>query len=106
MGIALRILAYRNKYLTSLIIAYVCLLLTTIVDLSVPELIRRVIDCGIQASNASRHSCDATVDPMDLVKLASLAIVGLTAFKGIFLFGQQYLAEYGAQATAYDIRNE
>jgi ATP-binding cassette, subfamily B, multidrug efflux pump len=72
----------------------------------VPELIRRVIDCGIQGGSGVHAGCDATADPMELVKMAALLIVGLTAFKGIFLFGQQYLAEYGAQATAYDIRND
>jgi len=104
--IALRILAYRNKYLTSLIVAYVCLILSTVVDLIAPELIRRVIDCSLPTDASAATTCPAAGDPMDLVKFAALLIVGLTVFKGVFLFGQQYLAEYGAQATAYDIRNE
>src|SRR4051794_25141028 len=104
MQIALRILAYRNKYLTSLIVAYLCLVASTAVDLVVPELIRRVIDCTIRTGGTTGAACPLPSDPMDVVKFAALLIVGLTAFKGAFLFGQQYLAEYGAQATAYDIR--
>ncbi|HZT06952.1 MAG TPA: ABC transporter ATP-binding protein [Chloroflexota bacterium] len=106
MAIALRILAYRRKYWFTLAIAYLCLLASTAVDLTVPELIRRVIDCGIRATGTVHGACPTGVSQLDLVKGAALLVVGLTAFKGAFLFGQQYLAEYGAQATAYDIRND
>jgi len=106
LAIALRILGYRNKYWKSLVIAHVCLLLTTVADLIVPELIRRVIDCSIKTSGPQNAACSIGADPMDIVRTSALLIVGLTAFKGAFLFGQQYLAEYGAQATAFDIRND
>jgi ATP-binding cassette subfamily B protein len=106
VAIALRILGYRNKYWFTLAIAYGCLLLTTAIDLAVPELIRRVIDCSIGGGTGAHGECPAPGNPMELVKTAALLIIGLTAFKGVFLFGQQYLAEFGAQGTAYDIRNE
>ena len=81
-------------------------MVVTGIELSIPELIRRVIDCGIRVGPVSAANCPAAVDPMSLVQGAALLIVGLTVVKGAFQFGQGYLGEYGAQGIAYDIRND
>ncbi len=106
MGTALRIARYFRKYWFTTAVAYVCLMVATGIELAVPELIRRVIDCGIRAGGISSANCPEVGDPMDLVRGAALLIVGLTVVKGAFHFGQGYLGEYGAQGIAYDIRND
>ncbi len=109
MAIAVRLLTYFKKYWVAVLIAYVCLLLTTAVDLTIPELIRRVIDCGIRigpGSAAAAAACPQLDDPMQLVTNVVLVIMGLTLLKGLVQFGQGYLGEYGAQGIAYDLRNQ
>jgi ATP-binding cassette subfamily B protein len=101
------LLSYLKKYWITASIAYVCLLIGTGIDLYVPQLLRSVIDCAVRGQGgAVKTTCASTPDPLELVRNAALLIVGLTVMKGLFTFGQTYLAEYGAQSTAYDIRNE
>jgi ATP-binding cassette subfamily B protein len=109
MAIVLRLLSYFGKYWAAVTVALVCLLLATIIDLTIPELIRRVIDCGIRAGTASaqaRAACPMVADPMQIAYSAVALIIGLTMVKGLLQFGQGYLGEYGAQGIAYDLRNE
>jgi ABC-type multidrug transport system fused ATPase/permease subunit len=102
MHVAFRILSYTRKYWLTAVTAYICLMLGLIIDLTVPQLIRKAIDDGIRLSSSS----SGTGEPIDLVRNISLLLVGLTVIKGIFQFGQTYLAEFGAQGIAYDIRND
>ena len=106
MAIGFRIFKYFRKYALATGVAYVCLMVVTGIELSIPELIRRVIDCGIRTGGTTPASCPPMSDPMSLVQGAALLIVGLTVVKGGFQFGQGYLGEYGAQGIAYDIRND
>ena len=87
-------------------VAYVCLMLGLCIDLFVPELIRRVIDCGTSVGVAPQAGCFPLENPADVVRNATLLILGLTVLRGTFQFGQSYLAEYGAQGIAYDIRTD
>jgi len=105
MAIAFRIFKYFRKYWVATGVAYFCLMVVTGIELSIPALIRRVIDCGIRAGGAAPADCPPG-DPMALVQTAALLIVGLTVVKGGFQFGQGYLGEFGAQGIAYDIRND
>ncbi len=109
MAIGLRLFSYFKKYWPAVVVAYVCLMLTTAIDLMIPQLIRRVIDCGMRvgpSSGSATASCPALPDPMQLVSGVVAVILGLTVVKGLLQFGQGYLGEYGAQAIAYDLRNE
>ena len=106
MAIAFRIAKYFRKYWLATLTAYICLMVATGVELVIPDLIRRVIDCGLRLGGASLAGCPATADPMSIVQGAALLIVALTVVKGAFHFGQGYLGEYGAQGIAYDIRND
>ena len=101
-----RLASYLRRYWLTSTLGYLCLVLGLGIDLTVPELIRRVIDCGIRGHTLSAAVCPADVPPLDLVRAAALLILGLTVLKGLFQFGQTYLAEYGAQGLAYDIRND
>ena len=106
MAIAFRIFKYFRKYWLATAVAYACLMVVTGIELAIPELIRRVIDCGIRTGGVTPLGCPETADPMSIVQTAALLIVGLTVLKGAFQFGQGYLGEYGAQGIAYDIRND
>jgi ATP-binding cassette, subfamily B, multidrug efflux pump len=106
---ALRILGYYRNYWHAPTAALVFLFLATGIELYVPDLIRQVIDCGVKIGGgqvSSRTVCPITTDPLALVWHAAAMIIGLTVLKGLFQFGHGYLGEYGAQAIAYDIRNE
>ncbi len=109
MRTALRILSYLRKYWLATSGAYLCLIFATAVDLTIPSLIRQVIDCGIRVGGGTESlpvHCDAGVDPMSIVTWAVFLIVGLTVLKGFFHFGQGYLGAYSAQGVAYDLRNQ
>ncbi|MBM2809745.1 MAG: putative transporter [Chloroflexi bacterium] len=109
MQIAWRLIGYLRRYWLACGAAYTCLLVVTGVELFIPSLLRRGIDCGMKASGAAEklaNGCPADTDPLTVVGGAALAIVGLTLVKGAFQFGQGYLGEYGAQRVAYDLRNE
>ncbi len=93
MKILLRLLGYLKPYWRQTILAYLSLLMVTILGLVVPWLIKQVLDVGL----AQRE--------YTFLALAAWAVVGVTAFKAIFAFGQQYLSEWLAQRVAYDVRN-
>jgi ABC-type multidrug transport system fused ATPase/permease subunit len=107
MAILLRILSYFRQYWFATATAYGCLLVVTGIELYVPDLIRQVIDCGIGGGASSRSVCPGgSGDPLAVVAHAALLVLGLTVLKGGFQFGQGYLGEYGAQRTAYRLRND
>ncbi|HEY3118304.1 MAG TPA: ABC transporter ATP-binding protein [Chloroflexota bacterium] len=109
MNIAARLISYYRRFWGALALGFFCLFCVTGIELTVPELIRRVIDCGIRAGFSAydpHTACPSGVSPLSLVAGAALLIVVLTFVKGVFLFGQSYLGEYGAQHVAYDVRND
>lgn len=94
MRILVRLLGYlgRHRGLTALGIG--SLLIGLALQLTVPLLIKAVIDQGILGG-----------DP-NLLLWASLGVVGFTLLQGIFHYGRQYLLEALAQRVAYDMRND
>ncbi|HEX9880193.1 MAG TPA: ABC transporter ATP-binding protein [Candidatus Binatia bacterium] len=109
METALRILGYLRKYWLATLGAYFCLIAVTAVDLSIPRLIRDVIDCGMRVGVESRSpagTCTPGADPMGLVAWSVFTMIGLIAVKGLFQFGQGYLGAYSAQGVAYDLRSQ
>ncbi len=94
MRYLLRLLGYLKPYWGRAVIAYCCLLTVTALNLVVPWLIKQVLDVGL-------------ADPTGRVLvMAALAVIGVTAGKTIFAFGQQYLMEWLSQRVAYDVRND
>ena len=109
MSTVIRILGYFRKYWLATLGAYVCLLVVAAVELSVPYLIRQIIDCGIKVGVGAHGlppHCSAGVDSMGLITWLVFLIVGLTVLKGFFHFGQGYLGAYSAQGIAYDLRSQ
>lgn len=90
----LRTLGYLRRYRTVTVLAYVSLLLMTILNLVVPKLLGWAIDFGITQGN-----------PGLLLQIAGL-LLALTLARGIFFFGQNYFSEVASQGVSYDVRNQ
>ncbi|MFQ6015994.1 MAG: ABC transporter ATP-binding protein [Anaerolineae bacterium] len=89
-----RLLKYMRSYSQRAILAYLCIAAVTLLNLTVPWLIKEVIDRGLAGGQRS------------FLLLAAAAIVGVNLFKSAFAFGQQYLTEWLSHRIAYDLRNE
>lgn len=88
-----RLLAYAGRYWQWLLLTIICLVTVAALDLLPPQLIRLIVDDALKGGN---HG---------MLPYYALGIVGLAIVTGVFRFGQQYLTEYTAQKTIYDIRN-
>ncbi|MSQ23779.1 MAG: ABC transporter ATP-binding protein [Chloroflexi bacterium] len=108
MHTGFRLFRYLGKYWRTTAIAYVCLLLVAVVELTVPNLVQRVIDCAIQGASGAQggRGCPAGVDAATLAGQAVLILLGLTVLKSGLNFGQGFLGQYGAQGIAFEVRNE
>ncbi len=93
MRILLRLAVFTQKYWARLLIAFICLLMTTAFSLVVPWVLREAIDTVIGQGERS------------FLILAAVAVVIASALRGIFAYGNNYLSEVASQKTAYDIRN-
>src|SRR5215213_3300213 len=93
MKILLRLMRYAYHYRVYTILAYVCLLLTTVLGLVQPLIIQQVIDRGIGQQ-------DVTV-----LYVASIALVLVNVGSSTLSFGMSFLNEFVSQRVAYDLRN-
>lgn len=93
MKILLRLTTFARKYRGWLLLAFLCLLLTTAFSLLVPRILREVIDTVLARSEGR------------FLILAAVAILGASALRGIFAYAHNYLSEAVSQKIAYDIRN-
>ncbi len=89
----LRLSVFVRKYWRHLFLAFVCLIATTVFGLAVPWFIREAIDTVMIRGEYS------------FLIVAAGAVVIASALRGLFAFGNQYLAEVTSQRTVYDIRN-
>lgn len=94
MSPLLRLLGYQRPYWLMTAGAYACVLLNALMTLAVPALIGVAVDQGIARRD------------LDLMASLSLAIVGLSALRGLAAFGQGYLAESAAQGVGYSLRKD
>ena len=88
-----RLRVYLRPYLPQVSISLVLLLLLTGLSLTIPEIIRRVIDVGLKQSEVSY-----------LIK-AALVLLGIGVLNAIFTYFQRYLSEWIAAHVGYDLRN-
>ncbi|MBI4299043.1 MAG: ABC transporter ATP-binding protein [Chloroflexi bacterium] len=93
MRIFLRLTAYALRYKRRLAAAYICLLGASISYLVIPKILGEAIDATLRSGASSQ------------LLLLAIAILGISAVRGIFAYGQTYLAESLSQRVAYDIRN-
>jgi ATP-binding cassette, subfamily B, multidrug efflux pump len=95
-----RAVAFLGKQRGSASIAYGALVIATLAQLAVPQLVQNMIDAITQgATAADRISGEA------LLINAALLIVLFAVMRGIFSFVQAFMAEKTSQGLAFDLRN-
>jgi len=94
MSAVIRVLSYLRKYWFLELLVILCLLGVTGLNIVVPLLIRIVIDDVIVRMDYG------------LLLVVVIAIIIVTALRGILAFAQRYTMEYVAQKVVYDIRNQ
>lgn len=99
--VVLRLLARLRRAWWIVLLAYGCLVGSVAFTVVVPALTQLVIDRGIGLSRDGAP----TGSVAKLAFYASL-IVAAAAVRGLFAYGQSYLAEYLSQRIAYDLRND
>ena len=93
MGILWRALSFLRPYWATAAGAVLSLLMVTAANLVLPQIIRRIIDDGIQGGHLS------------IVLWGALVLVGLAAMRGVFNFAQGFWSEKASQNVAFDVRN-
>lgn len=89
----LRLRVYLRPYWRQVMISLILLLVLTGLSLTIPEIIRQVIDVGLKQSEVSF-----------LIKSA-LILLGIGVLNSIFSYFQRYLSEWIASHIGYDLRN-
>ncbi|HJZ47697.1 MAG TPA: ABC transporter ATP-binding protein [Roseiflexaceae bacterium] len=96
-----RSLAYLGRQRGAVTAAYGALVIATLAQLVVPQLVQNMIDAITQgAAAADRMSGEA------LLINAALLIVLFAVMRGIFSFVQAFMAEKTSHGLAFDLRNE
>jgi len=93
MRIIWRLFGLLKKYWFWTLVSMLLLVATTLMQLAVPDFLKRAIDTGVTAGNRG------------ILVGMGLAIIGVSSLRGLLAFGQTYLSEYIGQKTAYDLRN-
>jgi ATP-binding cassette subfamily B multidrug efflux pump len=122
-----RAIRYLGKQRRSTTIAYAALLIATIAQLAVPQLVQNMIDAVTNGTIANAllkapafvqglavQQLGKTVDQVKLDQAnaesllisAALFIVAFAVMRGVFSFLQAYMAERTSQGVAFDFRNE
>ncbi|MGW8319430.1 MAG: ABC transporter ATP-binding protein [Candidatus Promineifilaceae bacterium] len=94
LGIYRRLLAYLRPFWKQVALGYSSMLMATLLNLLVPQIIKQAIDSGLAAGH--------------LLALwgAAAMILGLGIIRALFGFGQRYFGEWLTYIVAYDLRNE
>lgn len=94
LAIYRRLLGYLRPYLRQMILAYAAMLLATLMNLAVPQVIKRAIDQGLAAGTAQFLYWAGGV--ILLLALARVAVA----------FAHRFYGEWLTHRVAYDLRNE
>lgn len=123
-----RAIRYLGKHRRATVIAYIALLVATVAQLAVPQLVQNMIDAVTSgkfadmiltnvpaafqqlAANQLGKSIDQLkldqVNAQSLLVNAALFIVAFAVMRGVFSFVQAYMSEKVSQGIAFDFRNE
>ena len=93
MRILLRLFVFARKYWWLLLLAFICIGVSTVSSLAIPRIIGEGIDTVIGYGERS------------FLWLAAGILVGASALRGLAEYGSRYFREVASQKTAYDIRN-
>ncbi|MBC8444878.1 MAG: ABC transporter ATP-binding protein [Chloroflexi bacterium] len=94
MRMVLRMWSLVKPYRGRLSVAYACLLVGMALDLTIPWLLRQVIDVGVGGGRA------------DFMVTAGLIILGIGLGKAAVSFGQRYFSDWLAFRVSYDLKNK
>jgi ABC-type multidrug transport system fused ATPase/permease subunit len=94
IGVLVRCFGYLRRYWRVVAGAYLAVLVITGLNVSIPQLIRGIIDRGLTGGDLA------------YVRWAALLLLGLAAIKAVFTFWQQRWLEVASQNVAYDMRND
>lgn len=94
LGIYRRLLGYLSPYRPRAFMAYSSMIIATVLNLAVPQIIKAAIDIGLASGEVS-----ALIGPSALI----LGIGGVRAVAG---YGQRYFGEWLTHRVAYDLRND
>jgi ATP-binding cassette subfamily B protein len=89
-----RLLGYLKPYRRVVVIAYAAMLLSTGLNLLVPQIIAWAIDYGLSEGRASA------------LVIAGAVILGIALVRGVLGFAQRYYGEWLTHRAAYDLRND
>lgn len=94
LGVYTRLLGYLLPHWKQVVIGYGSMLLVTLLNLFVPQIIKDAIDRGLAEGRAST------------LFWAGALIMGVAVVRGLAGFGQRFFGEWLTYRFAYDIRNE
>jgi ABC-type multidrug transport system fused ATPase/permease subunit len=100
---ALRLLTFLRPYKKRAALTFVSVIGASGFVLAIPQLIRWGINFGLGAKVESGEL--VTHGNTHTLIIASLAVIGAAALRGVFTFLQTYLGEWISQRVAYDVRN-
>ena len=93
-GVYRRLLGYLRPYLPQVSIAYSAMLAASLLNLFIPQIIKRAIDQGLTAGQSAA-----------LFRAAGL-ILGIALIRGVAGFAQRYFGQWLTYRVAYDFRND
>jgi ABC-type multidrug transport system fused ATPase/permease subunit len=103
MGHLLRLLGLLRPHWRATALTIACVLGTAAFGLAMPRLVQWGIDFALGVRlEGGRVQVEANAQAL---AVAALAVVGVGAMRGLFSFGQQFLAEWTGQQLAYELRN-
>lgn len=94
LGVYFRLFGYLLPHWKQVVLAYVSMLIVTLLNLFVPQIIKDAIDSGL-----------AEGEPRALFVAGGL-ILGIAIARGVAGFGQRFYGQWLTYRFAYDIRNE
>jgi ATP-binding cassette subfamily B protein len=104
-----RAVRYVGRHRRLAVLAYGSLLVATVAQLMVPQLVRIIIDSvvgGAQIGQSVQAGQTNQAAAVQTLLGAMVAIVVFSVVRALFAFGQQYNAERISQNVAFDVRNE
>lgn len=88
-----RLLHYLRPYAKQAAIAYSSMILATLLNLAIPQIIARAIDLGLSTGEVSSLS------------IAAVVILGIGTVRAVGGYGQRFYGEWLTHRVAYDLRN-
>ena len=93
MKTVFRILGFIQKYWFMLLLAFICIILTTGFAIIIPRMLGDGMDTVLGMGKRS------------FVIVAAVVVIAASALRGLTGYGQRYFAEVVAQKVTYNIRN-